>query len=350
MKFIIFAGGSGTRFWPLSRKSKPKQFLKLFNGLSTLEIQANNLAKNFGWENIFIQTQIEFKDIIFEYLPKLPIKNLIIEPAKKDVGPAVGYAMMEMLKLGFEKEMIGIIWGDTIIDNQPTYISAINISDKLIKDNPNQMILFGENPRFVSELGWIELGEKLDNFGNLSVYDRKSFSYKPERSVAEVWYRQKTHVWNIGYFFSTVEFILQKYKEYDEELYKKLKASSNDPELYKDINPISFDKIVPERLAPNESVVITANYGWADPGTLQSFKEYMQLDSEDIVKFGNVKDVESVDCLVWNTEDNKLVATIGLESIVIVNTPDVVLVCPKHRVRDISKYLENLKETNPELL
>ena len=155
MKTIIFAGGVGTRLWPLSRRSSPKQFEKVIGEKSTLQLAAERLLPDIAWEDIYIATASRYASIIHEQLPGILPENILQEPESRDVAPAVGLAIAILYKK-YPKIPIMILWSDHIVKNTQLFKKIILTSEVIIKNDPGKIIFISQKPRFASQnLGWI---------------------------------------------------------------------------------------------------------------------------------------------------------------------------------------------------
>ncbi len=209
MKIIIFAGGAGTRMWPLSRKSFPKQFIKMFNGKSTLELAVKRV-KSFGYENVFISTLQQYVPLTKKYLPKIPQKNIIGEPALRNLAPAVGYNLIRLRSHGY-KGPVAILWADHLIKNEDEFVKTIKEAEKICVENPDKIIFIGKKPRFANNnLGWIHIGEKIS--ANLFKY--KEWSYKPSIEKCEKMFKSKEWLWNTGYFIMDIDLGCSFYEKF----------------------------------------------------------------------------------------------------------------------------------------
>jgi len=356
MKIVLFAGGSGTRFWPISRNKYPKQFIPLIDNKSTLQMLLENLSVKYGWNNILVPTTDLLSALVKNSFPSLPLKNIITEPVRRDLAPAVGLAMINLRKQGGGDEAMAILWSDGIIRNNANFFKAMDTAEQLLKKDSNRLIWLGEKPTYPNEnLGWLELGSKVEERNGLSIYKRKSFTYRPKLELAKKWFKNKTHLWNPGYFIATPNFILEQYKKLMPEMYKQLLAiekslgteKENDvlQKIYPETENISFDDAILVRMPDDVNLVLAGSYKWNDPGTLYALKEFLQSKKNDNVSKGLVYNYETKDSLVYNFVKKQLVSTIGLDGFVVVNTPDALLVCHKDMIPVIKKMLKEFEGT-----
>src|SRR5437868_1774942 len=160
MKIVVFAGGVGTRLWPLSRKNTPKQFEKIVGNESMLQIAVGKLFPLFDWKDIYISTGQDYGPIVSDQLPLLPKENIIIEPQMRDVGPAVGLVTAIFAKR-YPNEPFVILWGsDHLVKKEDIFRKALASAEKIIKEDPQKIVFVGQKPRFASQnLGYIEFGQ-----------------------------------------------------------------------------------------------------------------------------------------------------------------------------------------------
>jgi len=338
MKIIIFAGGKGSRLWPLSRENSPKQFDKIFDGKSTLRMAIERIMPVFGIENVFIQTIPEYKQLILDQLPELPEDNIIIEPSRRNLGPAVCFAVNEFKKKGFSGPM-AILWADHLMKNVEEFQDALKTGEKLIEKDPNRFVFIGERPYFPNyTLGWIKVGENLGNEGR-DYFKFEGWKYKPEYDECVKMFESKQWVLNTGYFVISIEFLTDLYQKFAPEIYRAVVEGR-----YDDAERTHFDRAILEKIDLSDAVVLETNMGWDDPGTLYALKEALAKKPEDNVIQGQVKTLESKDCLLFNNEDGKIMAGIGLDGMIVVNTPDAIIVVPKNYVNRITEFINTLKE------
>lgn len=359
MKVVIFAGGVGTRLWPLSRKNTPKQFEKIVGDESMLQVSVSKLFPDFNWSDIYISTNSQYEDILRKQFPQIPAQNLIFEPAMRDVGPAVGLMIANFIKK-FPDEQIAILWGDHLIKKDPEFRQTLKTAEKLIEENPERIVFVGQKPRFASvNLGYIEFGKEVEQKDGLAVYEFLDFKYRPDEGIAQEFLEDGKHAWNLGYFVTTPQFLWKQYEKNAPELYEKLNIISKAvetpeyekvlQEVYPTIEKISFDNAILEKLDPKDGLVLSVDIGWSDIGAWEALKEALAQSEEENVTKGNVELIDSRDSLVFNN-NGKLVVGIDLDQILVVDTEDVLLVCPKTSVPKIKKYVEGLVGTPNEKL
>jgi len=361
MNIVIFAGGSGTRFWPISRNKYPKQFHPIINNQSTISLLANAAQKEVGWANLYFGTTELLVSLVKNTFPKIPTQNIFPEPEQKDNGPAVALAMAKLAKLGAGEEPVLILWSDSFPANTENFLSSLRAAATRVQENPKQLVFFGETPKFANEnLGWFTTGKEVDSIDGDKFYKLAGFKYRPSLEDATKWAKDGKHLWNTGYFLTTPNFVLETIEKFQPEVSTLLKVITKKlgtdhevetiAEIYPQMPSIHFDNLVVDHLSPDQTVIVAGDYAWNDPGTLYALKQYLQEKDEDNVCKGMVYPYETKDSLIYNFVNNQLVATIGLDGFVVVNTPDAIFVCHKDDIGKIKGLLGEFKGTELEKL
>lgn len=355
IKAVVFAGGVGTRMWPLSRVRTPKQFEKIIDKKSTLQMTIDRLRPEFSWENIYISTGAKYKHIISQQLPKIPLKNIISEPARRDVAASVGYASSILAKTSSNEPFV-ILWSDHLMKKVSVFKKVLQTGGEFINSHKNKFLFIGQEPRFANQnLGWIELGKEKNKINGFSIYEFKSWKYRPNIQLARQFYKSKRHyIWNPGYWIVTPSFVLEQYKRFMPEMYKKLiklqqsygtkEHSKQLGKIYPTLEKISFDDAILEKLEPEKAVVLPADFGWSDIGTWQALKEALQVKKSDNVTKGEVFSFQCENNLIYNY-NKQIITAIDLEGLVVINTNDVLLICPQESMKNIKKVVNQFKQT-----
>lgn len=354
MNAVIFAGGVGTRLWPLSRKKSPKQFEKISGDKSTLQLAAERLQPDFPWNHVYVSTGKAYVDIVHEQLPKIPALHIFGEPEVRDVGPAVGL-MAAILRLDNPDEPMAILWSDHLVRREELFRKILRVAGSVIEKNPEKIVFVAQKPRFASEnLGWIEYGEKSVIQGDVPLYPFVDFQYRPDKDTAKRYFQSGHHAWNLGYFVTTPRFLWSLYERFAPNLTEGISAIAKAwgtnkffsvfESVYPTLEKISFDNAILEKLDPKDALVISENIEWSDIGAWEALKEALEEAKEKNVTQGKVMLTDTVDSLVYNYTD-QLVVTIDLEDMLVVNTQDVMLVCKKQSVPKIKKLVESMAGT-----
>lgn len=351
MKIVVFAGGVGTRLWPLSRKNSPKQFEKILGDKSTLQLAVSRLRPDFAFEDIYIATGKKYEKIVRAQLPKIPAKNFILEPEVRDVGPAVGLAM-SIIGKEHPNSPIAILWSDHFVKKERRFREVLHFAEGLVKKNNNSLILIGQRARFANQnLGWIEFGAETEEIKGTKIFKFKKLIYRPTLEQAESFLNQN-FAWNPGYFVTTPKFLLSQFEKFTPDLYKgitKIKDEETLKNIYPMLEKISFDNAILEKIDPKYVSVIAADLGWSDVGAWEALKEALETKTEENVTKGKVLLNDALDNLVFNYTD-QLAVGIDLRKMIVINTDDVLLICHKNSVPKIKKLVEKLENTKHEHL
>ncbi|MFC1646851.1 mannose-1-phosphate guanylyltransferase [Patescibacteria group bacterium] len=351
MKAVIFAGGVGTRLWPLSRKKSPKQFEKIVDDKSTLQLAASRLMPDFSWDDIYISTSKRYVETVQKQLSELPPDHVIGEPETRDVGPAVGLITSLFMKNDPDEPMV-ILWSDHLVKKPKKFRKILKASEKVLSENKDKIIFIAQKPRFASvNLGWIQYGKKVVNKNGFDFFSFVDFQYRPDTKIANQYFKSDNHAWNLGYFVTTPRFLWKQYQQFAPNLYNGLAQISNNyrtsrfpdvlNQVYPKLEKVSFDNAILEKLNPSQALVIPANIEWSDVGAWEALKEALETSDDKNVTQGKALLTDTTDSLVYNYTD-QMIVTIDVDELLIVNTSDVTMVCKKKSVPKIKKLVESM--------
>lgn len=354
MKAVIFAGGVGTRMWPLSRTQTPKQFEKMVDSKSTLQLTVERIRPDFDWEDIYVSTGEKYLPLVKKQLPQIPSKNLIGEPEMRDVAPAVGYLSSIIAKNWPDSPMV-ILWSDHLMRHVAIFKKVLQVGGDYIRQHQDQILFLGQKARFPNQnLGWIQTGDKISEFAGFKISKFKSWHYQPSLHLARQFFHRADYAWNPGYFITTPRFILEQYRRFTPVMYQgisKLQESYGTThhltvlrDIYPKFEKISFDDAILEQLEPSKAVVIAVDFGWSDIGNWQVLKEALQKNIKDNLTKGKVYTYQCENSLIYNYTD-QLVTTIDLNGMVVVNTGDVLLVCTRESIKGIKEVVSQFKQS-----
>lgn len=363
MKIVIFAGGSGRRLWPISRQKSPKQFEPILGSQSTLQLAVDRVLAAYGAENIYISTNEKYEAMVQKQLPQLPPRNIIGEPARRDLAAAVGLALSHLVAAAdtaqLDREPVAILWGDNYMNQVPNFLQVLAAAENLLEQKEAEILFIGETPRFPNEnLGWLGLGPQMGKINGQPYYRFGSLTYRPPLADCRRMFAEKTHVWNTGYFVTTLGFVRQLYQERQPAMWAQLaqieaaigqehyRAVLHD--IYPQLDVISFDDAILHYVVPEQALVLHSEMGWSDPGTLYALKEAINPDPVANVTKGLVVTEQAQDCLVYNYEADKLVVAVGMEGVVVVNTEDAILVVSKDKIPLVKKIVNDFEGTDLE--
>jgi len=357
---VIMAGGSGTRFWPLSREKMPKQLLKIGAEDTLIQQTVNRILPLVKREDVFIVTNHALSDEIqIQLAAKLGGSwdmNFILEPEAKNTAPALGLSALHLNRIDPEGIMV-VFSADHSIRKANEFLNLLRKACNAAADN--YLVTFGIKPdRPETGYGYIKAGEKIAH-GSWLVADGEStsdickvdaFVEKLDFDKAKEYLKQGNYYWNSGIFIWKAKTLLQEIEKHAPSLYKGLmeiqKSIGTDKEsevikqVFERLESISIDYAVMEKT--DRAAVIPADIGWSDVGSWTALDDVSDRDASGNVISGNVIDFGSRDTIIY--AEKRLVATIGLKDMVVVDTPDATLVCSKDRAQDVKKVVEELKK------
>jgi len=360
MKAVIFAGGTGTRLWPLSRKKSPKQFEKIIGEKSTLQLAVERLTPDFSYKDIYISTNFLYREMIQNQLPKIPKENYFFEPEKKDVGPAIAL-VMGILNQKYPNEPVAILWSDHLVKQVDLFKKILKTAGNYILKNNSKIVFIAHKPRYASSnLGYIHIGKEKIKMNQLSLYSFEGIKYRPDKKTAQNFFKSGKYAWNLGYFVTTPRFIYDSFKRFAPNIYKnteKILSSYGNQSFfsvlkkqYGEVESINFDNAILENLDKIDGVVIVEDIGWSDVGAWEALKEALEQYPYENITRGKTYLEHVRDSLIYNYEDKKLIVGIDLDEHIIVNTPDVILIAKKSSVGKIKNLVENFEGTEHEKL
>lgn len=350
---VILAGGSGTRFWPLSRERFPKQLLRIIGEETLLQQTFERLVQNIASKQITIVTNdMQAESIrlqLNEWKDDL-VDNMILEPEGRNTAPAIALTALHLMNRDPEAVMV-VVPADQVIKAEKKFMKAVLFATKLAAQG--HLVTFGIHPsRPETGYGYIQPNKRkrLGSQGPFIGYSVARFIEKPNLSTAQRYCRSGNYFWNSGIFVWKASSILEELALLQPKLSKILQGlarqlgTSEFPaalrKAYAKMPSLSIDHAVMEHSA--RSVVVPVDFGWSDVGSWGSLEEVAPLDKAGNVRNGNIIDMGSKNSVLF--ADRRLVATIGLDNIVVVDTPDATLVCAKDRAQDVKAIVNILKK------
>ena len=355
---IILSGGSGTRLWPISRLSHPKQF-KSINSKNNLSLLQETILRVSSLENIsapIIVCNDEHRFLVAEQCQEIGVKpkDIILEPVGKNTSPAILIAALRALEDN-EKSNLLVLSSDHIISNKDQFLGAIESG--LSHSSEGEIVLFGVVPNR-PEIGYGYI--KVDKKPNLENYESKKiikFIEKPDLKNAKKFIEKGNYLWNSGIFLFNVSTIIEEYKKYSNTSYRQIKSSYEkntkdldflrvDREEFEKCLSISIDNEIMEKT--KKAVVISLDKGWTDIGDWFSLWQSSEKDNDNNCVEGRVHSEDNKSC--YMRSENRLLVALGLKNIVVVETDDVVLVGDINKAQDIKRVVNQLRRDNiPEI-
>lgn len=350
----ILAGGSGTRLWPLSRAHRPKQLLRLVGEGSLLQDTVERVRELVPPSRVLILTESSHADQVRAQLPEVPAENVLVEPARR--GTAATLALAALL---IQRRAPGSVWAslhsDAFIEDDEAFRATLDAAFSAAEALP-YILTLGIQPSFPSsQLGYIHAGEPLRRIGAFEVKRVRRFVEKPRPDVAREYLASGEFYWNSGIFVWSTELIAEQFRTLLPDIYApvaEIAALDGSPafdeayrRIYLSVPVDTIDTGVMER-APSVAV-IPAAFGWSDVGSWKELYDVLPKDADGNVVQGDHVGIETRGSLIVST--SRIVATLGLTDVVVVETPDAVFVCPRERAAEVRRIVEALAE-RPELL
>jgi len=342
MIVVIIAGGSGTRLWPLSTPSYPKQLLKV-NGESRSLLQNTfDRAKRLT-ETVYVMPESRLVEHVKEQLPELPEDRLIVEPALRGTASCVAAALALIGKNHDQTEPIAFLWADHYIRDVQGFAHSFRVAAD-VSAREKRIVLVGIEPDTpATGFGYIEKGELLDE--QSFVFNVQAFKEKPTYDVARQYLKSGNYLWNAGYAVGSVETFTKSMQAHGPDLYDKFiqlqQASSSEEyaRIYEGFESVAIEYALTEKVP--DLLMVPASFDWLDLGSFGDLYKVADLDEQGNDVQGMVE-LEGVNNSLVHNQEDKPVVVIGLDNITVVNTPDGILVVPKdlsQKVGEVSKRL-----------
>jgi len=354
---VILAGGAGTRFWPLSREMSPKQLLRVFGTESLIWQTIKRLLPLIPQEQIYMVSNSKLASEIRTNLitGKEPFDKVgyLVEPEARNTAPAIGLAAVYLANMNPDAVM-AILPSDHIINNQDEFLAVLKQVEELAK--AGYLVTLGLKPtRPETGFGYIKSGEKLAQFSNGYVsHAVERFVEKPDRETAVSYLESGDYFWNSGMFVFKASTILDEIHRLMPDLYNLLLkfrdlsldewSSEKAKAIFCEAESLSIDYGIIEK--SDKVAVVPVDLDWSDVGSLTALGDFLDKDGRDNAVAGNVLDIESKNSIIYG--EDRLVATLGLEDMIVIDTHDATLVCPKDRAQEVRKIVDVLKARNAE--
>jgi mannose-1-phosphate guanylyltransferase len=360
MKIIIFAGGYGTRMWPISRKSNPKQFSKIVRGRSFFQRTVARFKTGFDPKDIYVSTEEAYVGFVRDQAPEIPRQNIIIEPERKDLLGAVGLVSVVIEKL-FPKEVMFFSWSDHFVSDTDKFIKAVRAAC-VYTQKTGRPTSINEKPTFASiHNGWLKLGKKIDQQAGLPIFEIVEHVEKPDIQTAQKYFKSDEYLLHTGYGAWRSDLMLSYYKKYAPKEYQgliKIQTAWGTKEQdrvlrqeYHKFEKNSVEYAIYEKLPNNLRVTIPVKTGWEDAGTWQLFYDAVVEKGEKDVVEGDIETefLESRANLIIGS-GKKLISIVGLKNIVVVDSKDALLVCDMDKTDKVKELFKKLEKEKPKFV
>lgn len=349
---LIMAGGTGTRLWPLSRRKYPKQALELVGDRTLIQHAVDRLTPQYPAEQILVITRQEHVEPLSVQVPELPPDNFIVEPEGRGTAPAIGLAAIHLQRRDPEAVM-AVLTADHYMTDTAGFRQALSAAEEVAREG--YLVTLGINPTFPSTgYGYVQQGAHLQEANSLQVYRVDHFTEKPDSEEAKQLFDSGTYSWNSGMFVWRVDRILEEFQRQMPEFYEQLQMVTAATEReYEQVLDRVWPQVKKETIdygvmeGAEKVAVIPVDMGWSDVGSWASLLEVLPSDEQGNTVIGRHLGIDSTDLLVVGNGD-KLVATIGLEGLVVVDTEDALLICTKEREQDVRAMVKLLEANGRE--
>lgn len=345
---VIMAGGAGTRFWPISRSDRPKQFLDILDtGKTFIRSTFERLSPFIPADNFLVVTNNIYKNLVLEQIPEIKATQILAEPLGRNTAPCIAYAAFRLKATAPDATMI-VTPSDHLILDEPAFHEVVNEAVNFASSN-DALVTIGVKPtRPATGYGYIQVGKPVEGTGMHKV---KTFTEKPNLELAKAFLASGEFFWNSGIFVWKTKAILDAIAEFLPDTYQLFASIDSEygttreqdgiEHIYPECRAISIDYGIMEKA--DNVYVRCGDFGWSDIGTWGSMYEYSKKDDHGNAG-GNTVFFESEKCLV-RVPEGKLAVIEGLKDFIVVDTDDVLLVCPKENEQNIKKFIDTVKFT-----
>ena len=351
---VLMAGGKGERFWPKSRTNLPKQFLNISGQKSMIQQSIQRLERYVPIEDIFVVTNQLYAELIHVQIPYLPLKNIIIEPVGRNTAPCIGVASL-ILEQRYSDSVMIVLPSDHMIENEEGFIEILKAAVELAKRGQD-IITLGITPTYPETgYGYIERTSEREEINGIEAFKVNRFVEKPDKETAQEYVESGNFYWNSGIFVWKTSLIRRYIRELMPDMHDVLESMKKGFEGH-DVNEViasEFPKM------PDQSIdygimehvqniyVIPCKFGWDDVGSWTALERISELDENgNVIKGDNILNVDTKRCIIEG--NGKLIATLGVEDLIIVDTEDVTLICSKDKAQEVKTLIQELRNQKME--
>ena len=343
---VMICGGFGTKLWPVSREHKPKHFLPLISDKSLFQLNYEALRTYFKAEEIFVSTNQDQFEMAKKQVGDIPDNNYILEPEMRNQGPATGLVAAFLYKRGFADEPFMLVQVDDLREPTNMFIKMMMDCDRIARKD-NRYLTGGIKLEYpIMGVDYLVMGEKVSDEGSVGIYKVDKFIWRSTKEQTEELAKQEGVLIHTNHTCMTPKNLLEMLKKYKPEWYNPLMEFINGGDLYKvysKMPPGPIEDVTQKVHSAGESLVVQLPFDWYDIGTFESLHEYLKV--KDLYKITeNIVDLNGKDNFVKLDDPNKVVALVGVDNLIIVDTGDVLLICDKRNSSDVKQALKVVKE------
>jgi len=353
MNVVILSGGVGTRLWPLGRKHNPKQFFPMISKQPLVKETYQRFLKTYGKQHIFFSVTADLLTPLRKIFPGVPRKQFIVEPSRRDTAPAMGFVAAYLALIDPDEPMV-FVPSDHFVGDPASFLSCFKAGEKLIRET-GKMVDIGIAATFPSTvLGYTKIGAPVAAWEKPAVYHFAGHTEKPDAQTALRYLADGHYLWHGNYYMWTPAKFLSAFERYAPKTYATLllimealkKNRVRDVnKLYETLEKVSFDYAITEKINQSDVLIIKGDFGWSDVGAWDTLFDRLQPSGDafgNVIK-GQVIHIDTKNCLFFG-HDKKLLATVGLENMAIIDTPDALLICPLDRAQEVKKLFPEIEK------
>lgn len=330
---VIMAGGSGTRLWPLSRRRLPKQFHSLISDQSLLQETHARLTQTVPVDRIYVATLDQYKDRIRRELPEIPARRIFLEPNMRNTAPAIAMITRHFATKD-PSAIIGTFASDHAVTKPKEFARVVKVAYATIQAHPDHLMVIGVKPTFPDTgKGYIQLGKLFETRHGQDVFRAKRFVEKPSHRTAQRYIGSRQYLWNASYFIFRAGQMDQWFRQFHPEIINNL-------DHYGALPSIPIDSAIAERV--KKLLVMSSDMGWSDVGSWDIVHDVLIVQQgKPVVSRGVHISYHDENCLVFGSD--RLIATIGLKNMIVIDTPDALLIVRKEMAQDVRHLVEELE-------
>jgi mannose-1-phosphate guanylyltransferase/mannose-6-phosphate isomerase len=345
MIVVIIAGGSGTRLWPLSTSNFPKHLLSLTNEQSLLQNTYSRVKDLAPADQIFVVSEKSHADHVTKQLPEVPEGNVLVEPGRRGTASCFMLAMRVIKERGLDDQAIFFLWSDHVVRDRVGFTGTATVGAELA-EKEQKMVFVGIEPTYpTTGLGYMKKGARLTN-GHKNAFELDKFVEKPDHKTAVKYFRSGDYLWNTGYLISTMSTLEREIQQNAPEMWRNYQAllkTDKPDEVYLGFESEAIDTALSEKIT--DAFVVPGSFDWLDIGAFNDLHEANESDEQgNHLRGKRIYEDEVQNAYIRNEEEKPLVV-IGLDNIVVVNTPNGLLVARKDLSQRVKDAVSRMKDS-----